>query len=85
MWCLPLAARSCRQRSKDSVLGPRGGIAASHQPPARICVGWTVAAEDPEADRLARELAARIGETLPVIDNRSAEEILGYDHRGLPS
>lgn len=79
--------------------------------------------KDPEADRLARELAARTGETLtetvvvalrerlarqtgrpgavplrdelatirrrcaalPVIDNRSAEEILGYDDRGLPS
>ncbi|MGQ4599309.1 type II toxin-antitoxin system VapB family antitoxin [Nocardia sp. R6R-6] len=77
----------------------------------------------PEADRLARELAARTGETmteavvialrerlaretgrarpvplraeltairhrcaaLPVLDDRSAEEILGYDHRGLPS
>lgn len=78
--------------------------------------------KDPEADRLARELAARTGETLteavvvalrerlarhagrtrpvplhedlaairrrcaalPVIDSRSAEEILGYDERGLP-
>lgn len=76
----------------------------------------------PEADRLAREIAARTGETLtevvvvalrerlvretgrgrgnplreelgairrrcaalPVIDNRSAAEILGYDERGLP-
>jgi antitoxin VapB len=79
--------------------------------------------EDPEAARLARELAARTGETLtdavvialrerlaleigrsravpvreelaairrrcaalPVIDPRSAEEILGYDEHGLPS
>lgn len=79
--------------------------------------------EDPEADRLARELAARTGETLseavvvalrerlvrqtgraavtalrdelaairrrcaalPVIDDRSAEEIVGYDDSGLPS
>lgn len=79
--------------------------------------------KDPEADRLARELAARTGETLteavvvalrerlarqtgrpgavplrdelaairrrcaalPVVDDRSAEEILGYDGRGLPS
>jgi antitoxin VapB len=78
--------------------------------------------KDPEADRLARELAARTGETLteavvvalrerlarqtgrpgavplrdelaairrrcaalPVFDDRSAEEILGYDARGLP-
>ena len=78
--------------------------------------------KDPEADRLARELAARTGETLteavvvalrerlaresgrtrtvpmrdelaairrrcaalPVVDNRSADEILGYDDRGLP-
>jgi antitoxin VapB len=77
----------------------------------------------PEADRLARELAARTGETLtdavvvalrerlaretgrshvtplreelaairhrcaalPVIDDRSAEKILGYDERGLPA
>lgn len=77
----------------------------------------------PEADRLARELAACTGETLteavvvalrerltrargrtqaptlreelaairrrcaalPVVDNRSAEDILGYDERGLPS
>lgn len=77
----------------------------------------------PEADRLARELAARTGETLtdavvvalrerlaretgrarsnplreelaairrrcaalPVIDDRPAEEILGYDERGLPA
>ncbi|MGW4848583.1 type II toxin-antitoxin system VapB family antitoxin [Nocardia brasiliensis] len=76
----------------------------------------------PEADRLARELAAQTGETLteavvialrerlaretgrarsvpvraelaairrrcsalPVIDNRSADEIVGYDERGLP-
>jgi antitoxin VapB len=79
--------------------------------------------KDPEADRLARELAARTGETLteavvvalrerlarqtgrdraiplrddlaairrrcaslPVLDQRSAEEILGYDERGLPA
>lgn len=77
----------------------------------------------PEADRLARELAARTGETLteavvvalrerlartvgrtqvvplreelaairrrcaalPVLDDRTAESILGYDDRGLPS
>jgi antitoxin VapB len=79
--------------------------------------------KDPEADRLARELAARTGETLteavvvalrerlaretgrtrsiplreelaairqrcavlPVLDTRSADEILGYDGRGLPA
>jgi len=78
--------------------------------------------KDPEADRLARELAARTGETLteaivkslreriaredarvrptrladalgeigkrcaslPVLDDRAADEILGYDERGLP-
>lgn len=78
--------------------------------------------KDPEADRLARELAARTGETLteavvvalrerlaretgrtrsiplrdelaairrrcaalPVLDTRAADEILGYDERGLP-
>ena len=78
--------------------------------------------KDPEADRLARELATRTGETLteavvvalrerlaretgraravplaeelaairrrcaalPVLDTRSAEEILGIDHDGLP-
>jgi antitoxin VapB len=79
--------------------------------------------KDSEADRLARELAARTGETLtevvvvalrerlaretgrtraiplreelaairrrcaasPVLDNRSSDEILGYDERGLPT
>jgi antitoxin VapB len=79
--------------------------------------------KDPEADRLARALAARAGETLteavvvalweqlargtgrtraiplreelaairrrcaalPVLDNRPADEILGYDERGLPA
>lgn len=79
--------------------------------------------EDPEADRLARELAARTGETLteavvvalrerlarqtgrievvplrdelaatgrrcaalPQLDDRSDEELVGYDDRGLPS
>jgi antitoxin VapB len=79
--------------------------------------------KDPEADRLARELAARTGESLtqvvvialrerlaretgrasvtrlgdelaairrrcaalPVIDSRPAEQILGYDERGLPT
>ncbi|CAJ1501299.1 type II toxin-antitoxin system VapB family antitoxin [[Mycobacterium] burgundiense] len=79
--------------------------------------------KDPEAGRLARELAARTGETLteavvvalrerltrtigrtqaaplreelasirrrcaslPSLDGRSADEILGYDDRGLPS
>jgi antitoxin VapB len=79
--------------------------------------------KDPEADRLARELAARTGESLtqavvvalqerlaretgrttsiplgeelagirrrcaalPVLDTRTAEEILGYDARGLPA
>ena len=79
--------------------------------------------KDPEADRLARELAARTGETLteavvvalrerlaretgrtrsiplreelaairrrsaalPVLDTRTADEILGYDGRGLPA
>jgi len=78
--------------------------------------------KDPEADRLAREVAARTGETLttavivalrerlarlrgrtrrrrlrdevgeiaqrcaqlPTLDDRSADEILGYDRRGLP-
>jgi antitoxin VapB len=79
--------------------------------------------KDPEADRLARDLAARTGESLtqvvivalrerlaretgrsrviplreelaeisrrcaalPVLDDRSADEIIGYDDRGLPS
>lgn len=79
--------------------------------------------KDPEADRLARELAARTGETLteavvvalrerlaretgrtrviplreelaairrrcaalPVLDARTADEILGYDDHGLPA
>ncbi len=79
--------------------------------------------KDPEADRLARELAARTGEsltevvvvalrerlaretgrtrsiplreelaairgrcsTLPVLDARTEDEILGYDDRGLPA
>ena len=78
--------------------------------------------KDPEADRLAREVAARTGETLttaivvalrerlarlrtrprrrrlrddlreigarcaslPTLDERSPDEILGYDDRGLP-
>lgn len=78
--------------------------------------------KDPEADRLAREVAARTGETLttavivalrerlarlrgrarrrrlrddlreiarrctqlPTLDDRSADEILGYDEHGLP-
>lgn len=78
--------------------------------------------KDPEADRLARELAARTGETLtetvvvalrerlaretgrthpialheelaairrrvavlPVLDDRTADDILGYGERGLP-
>jgi antitoxin VapB len=81
-----------------------------------------ISLKDPEADRLAREVAARTGETLteaitialrerlarlrgqrrrrplsedlreigrrcaalPTLDDRPAEEILGYDHRGLP-
>jgi antitoxin VapB len=81
-----------------------------------------ISLKDPEADRLAREVAARTGETLtaaivtalkerlarlkgkrrrrvlreelreiaqrcaalPTLDDRSAEEILGYDQRGLP-
>lgn len=79
--------------------------------------------KDPEADRLARELAARTGESLteavvvalrerlaretgrmrsiplreelaairrrcaalPVVDDRSADEILGFDEHGLPA
>lgn len=79
--------------------------------------------KDPEADRLARELSARTGETLtevvvvalrerlaretgrtqgitleaelaeirhrcaalPIRDTRPADEILGYDDRGLPT
>jgi antitoxin VapB len=78
--------------------------------------------KDPEVDRLAREVAARTGETLtaavavalrerlarlkgrrrrrplreelreiarrcaalPTLDDRSADEIVGYDERGLP-
>jgi antitoxin VapB len=78
--------------------------------------------KDPEADRLAREVAARTGETLttaivvalrerlarlrgrskrrrlrdelrdiaercstlPTLDNRPADDLLGYDERGLP-
>jgi antitoxin VapB len=87
-----------------------------HQIPMALSV------KDPEADRLAREVAARTGETLtravvvalrerlarlrgrskrrrlrdelreiaqrcaqlPTLDERSGEEILGYDERGLP-
>ncbi|MBM7788546.1 type II toxin-antitoxin system VapB family antitoxin [Tenggerimyces flavus] len=79
--------------------------------------------KDPEADRLARELAAKTGETLteavvialrerlarqtgrarvvplreelaairqrcaalPVLDHRTADEIIGYDEDGLPT
>lgn len=79
--------------------------------------------KDPEADRLARELAAKTGETLteavvvalrerlarqtgrarvvplreelaairqrcaalPVLDQRTADEIIGYDDEGLPT
>jgi antitoxin VapB len=79
--------------------------------------------KDPEADRLARELAARTGETLtgavvsalrerlererrrkralplreelaaiegryaalPTLDERTPDEIIGYDEQGLPS
>jgi antitoxin VapB len=86
-------------------------------------IDMALSIKHPEADRLARELAARTGETLteavvvalrerlaretgraratplreelaairhrcatlPVIDNRRAEEILGYDERGLPA
>jgi antitoxin VapB len=81
-----------------------------------------ISLKDPEADRLAREVAARTGETLtgaiivalrerlsrlkrtrprtplrdelreigrrcaalPTLDDRPAEDILGYDQRGLP-
>ncbi len=81
-----------------------------------------ISLKDPEADRLAREVAARTGETLtaaiigalkerlvrlkgkrrpqtlredlraigrrcaalPTLDDRPADEILGYDSRGLP-
>jgi antitoxin VapB len=83
----------------------------------------TLSIKDPEADRLARELAASTGESLttavstalrerlervrgagrkdglveeltaiaircaalPVLDDRSANEILGYDEVGLPA
>ncbi|MEV6774013.1 hypothetical protein AB0N05_35805 [Nocardia sp. NPDC051030] len=40
----------------------------------------------PEANRLARALAAirHRCATLPVIDNRSADEIISYDEQGLP-
>jgi antitoxin VapB len=81
-----------------------------------------ISLKDPEADRLAREVAARTGETLtaavivalrerlarlkgrrrrrllrdelrdiarrctalPTLDDRPADEILGYDEQGLP-
>ena len=81
-----------------------------------------ISLKDPEADRLAREVAARTGETLtaaivaalkerlarlkgqrrrrplrdelreigqrcaalPTIDDRTADQILGYDQHGLP-
>lgn len=81
-----------------------------------------ISLKDPEADRLAREVAGRTGETLtaaiivalrerlarlkgrrrrrplrdelrdiarrcaalPTLDSRPADEILGYDERGLP-
>ena len=33
-----------------------------------------------EIDRIARRCA-----TLPVLDERSADEILGYDHHGVPT
>lgn len=41
---------------------------------------------DPEADRLAGELAAirRSCASLLVLDAHSDDEILGYDHHGLP-
>lgn len=81
-----------------------------------------ISLKDPEADRLAREVAARTGETLthavivalrerlarlktrrrprslrddlreighrcaalPTLDHRTADDILGYDERGVP-
>lgn len=49
--------------------------------------------KDRETERLARALAERTGESLtlatrralPVVDPRSADEIIGYDRNGLPS
>ena len=42
---------------------------------------------DPDTDRLAQQLAAigRRCAALEVKDDRTADEILGYDDRGLPS
>jgi antitoxin VapB len=37
-----------------------------------------------DAMRILRESAERIG-LLPVLDSRSADEILGYDENGLPT
>jgi antitoxin VapB len=91
--------------------------------PMRIDSYMALSIKDPEADRLARELAEKTGETLteavvkslrervarekarssparlaealgeigrrcatlPAIDERSPEEIIGYDEDGLPS
>ena len=110
--------------------GPPRSVRRSDAPAAvsRISINvhnlhMALSIKDPEADRLARELAARTGESLteavlvalrerlaretgrtkaialreelaairrrcaalPVVDNRSADEILGYDDRGLPA
>ncbi len=49
--------------------------------------------KDPETDRIVRDLAAVTGESmtvalrcaaLPILDERSEDEILGYDDDGLP-
>ena len=48
--------------------------------------GWTRVRRDHQGQSLAAELEA-IAEhcaNLPVLDDRSADEILGYDERGLP-
>ncbi|WP_448188181.1 type II toxin-antitoxin system VapB family antitoxin [Azospirillum sp. sgz301742] len=55
----------------------------------------TLIINHPEADRLAQELASQMRErlieigkhcaSLPVLDPRSPDEILGYDENGLPN
>ncbi len=130
--CRPAGQRTTRRQGGGHRRGAGPGERAPRGRPRRGVVPvrglsrikkMALSIKDPEADRLARELAARTGESLtqavvvalrerlaretgrtrsiplaeelagirrrcaalPVLDARTAEEILGYDERGLPA
>lgn len=59
-------------------------LSALRQQLTRAPVPWTPGPTGEEAIRIMKDIGERMSR-LPILDDRSADEILGYDENGLPT